>query len=257
MMERAVSVALVGVGGNGSQMLTGLARLDRAMRELGHPGGLDVVAYDPDTVSPANVGRQLYSPADVGLYKAGVLVHRVNLFYGLAWRAAPVRFEANVGKHHELLITCVDSAKSRRVIHRKLAQEWHNGPTYWLDLGNRQKDGQVILGQPSALNAAKTTTSAAFLRGRMKEEAKPASRLPTVIDLYPELLDESLVEDDAPSCSLAEALENQDLFINDHVSRWALQMLWELFRNGRIDYHGVLLNLESGEVNRIPVPAER
>jgi PRTRC genetic system ThiF family protein len=74
-VEDQVTVDLIGCGGNGSQMLTGLARLDRALRALGHPG-LVVTAWDPDTVSEANVGRQLFSPSDVGLNKATVLVHR-------------------------------------------------------------------------------------------------------------------------------------------------------------------------------------
>eukprot|EP01031_Cornospumella_fuschlensis_P020928 gene20928-25647_t len=49
-----------------------MAKSSRAMRALGHPCGLHVRAFDPDTVSEANVGRQLYSRADVdGGYGTG------------------------------------------------------------------------------------------------------------------------------------------------------------------------------------------
>ena len=45
-IDRAVKVALVGCGGNGSQMLTGLARMHLALRAFGHPG-LNVTSMTP------------------------------------------------------------------------------------------------------------------------------------------------------------------------------------------------------------------
>ena len=57
--QHPVTVNLIGAGGTGSQVLTCLARLDTALRGLGHPG-LFVTLYDPDTVTEANIGRQLF-----------------------------------------------------------------------------------------------------------------------------------------------------------------------------------------------------
>ncbi|MGV3720870.1 MAG: PRTRC system ThiF family protein [Actinomycetota bacterium] len=248
-LEREVRIHVAGCGGNGSQMLTGLARLDRALRSLGHPAGLWVGAFDPDTVSGANVGRQLFYERDIGRNKAAVLIHRLNACYGTAWEACAELYDGRRGVAPDsfgdgaadILITCVDTAKARREIHTAIASKQYRGanwtPLYWLDLGNRQVDGQVVLGQPQdAIN-------------------RPiAGRLPTVTDLFPELLDETIPEDNRPSCSLAEALESQDLFINDHVSRWALQLLWTLFRKGRIRHHGAFINLDDGVVQPLPVP---
>ena len=81
--------------------------------------------------------------------------------------------------------------------------------------------------------------------------------LPTVLDLFPELDREDFEEEDTPSCSLAEALDKQDLFVNDHVSRWALHLLWVWFSQGKIAHHGYFINLEDGRVNPIPVPTGR
>jgi molybdopterin/thiamine biosynthesis adenylyltransferase len=67
LLDRRVTIHLAGVGGNGAQMAACLARLDIAIRALGHPHGLFVHAFDPDTVTEANVGRQLYSPSDIGV----------------------------------------------------------------------------------------------------------------------------------------------------------------------------------------------
>ena len=249
LLTTQVNIALVGAGGNGSQMLTGLARLHTAMLALQHPAGLRVTVYDPDRVSESNVGRQLFSPSDIGQYKACVLVHRINCYYGLDWEARPTRYTTPLTYGPDLtdiVISCVDSAASRREIENLLAERRTSTPHYWLDLGNRQSDGQVILGNPIA-----KFNQARIVDGKTKV-VQPL--LPTVMDLFPELRNKRMKEDDTPSCSLAESLEKQDLFINDHVTRWALHLLWTLFRTGRIEHHGYFINLTSGAVNPLPVP---
>ena len=233
-------VHVVGCGGNGSQILTGLARLHYAITALGHPGLL-VTAWDPDEVSRANVGRQLFSPSDVGHNKAAVLVNRLNAFFGLAWRAAPTkwrwRYEPNAWP--DIVISCVDSAAARREIGAAL----HHKPDvyYWLDLGNRADDGQVVLGCPI---------------WNEEHGQRHPERLPTVLELFPELLNKRLKEDTAPSCSLAEALERQHLFVNQSVVTPALQILWQLFRFGVITWHGAFVNLKTGRTAPLPVDLE-
>ena len=81
-----VSVHVIGAGGTGSQVATNLARMDMALRALGHPG-LHVTVFDPDTVSEANIGRQLFSESEIGLNKAVALVTRINRFFGSTWVA--------------------------------------------------------------------------------------------------------------------------------------------------------------------------
>ena len=62
--QHPVTVNIIGAGGTGSQVLTGMARLDVTLRALGHPG-LFVTVYDPDIVTDANIGRQLFGPSDL------------------------------------------------------------------------------------------------------------------------------------------------------------------------------------------------
>ncbi|MEN8504177.1 MULTISPECIES: PRTRC system ThiF family protein [Paraburkholderia] len=149
-LDRRVNVALIGCGGNGSQMLTGLARLNHALTALGHPG-LHVTAFDGDTVSDANIGRKMFSPADVGQYKSAVLVHRLNAFFGLDWHARPKHAGADELVHvgPGIAIVCVDSAAARA----KLAKTLQSTAAYVMDLGNRASDGQVIFGQAGRPNA--------------------------------------------------------------------------------------------------------
>lgn len=240
LLDKRVSVHLVGVGGNGAQMAACLARLDIAMRALGHPYGLHVSAFDADRVSEANVGRQLYSAADIGRHKAIITIHRLNQFYGLDWTAVPRRYEDAQQAHAfsrgaDILISCVDSRAARRQLHR-LAFEGHAGYHYWLDLGNTESTAQVVLGQPACRRAS----------------GDPA-RLPCVTELFPELLNPGVPDDDRPSCSVRMSLASQGLFVNDVAVRFAAQLLYELFSKGRITAHGVLVNLDSKRSGPIEV----
>jgi len=231
-LEKCVNVALIGCGGNGSQMLTGLARLNHALTALGHPG-LQVTAFDGDTVSEANIGRQLFSPADIGQHKSVVLVHRLNAFFGLDWHARPIHAGASELVHvgASIAIVCVDSAAARA----KLARTLRSTAAYVMDLGNRASDGQVIFGaSPSASHAGGVPLRWPY-------------------DVLPELIDTSAPEDDTPSCGLAEALERQELFINQAIVTPALGILWEFFRHRQLTWCGAFVNLKTGHVRPLPV----
>ena len=237
LLNGPVQVVVVGAGGSGSQILTGLAQLDHAMKSLGHPGGLAVKAVDDDVVSPSNVGRQMFYPSDVGQNKADVLINRINMAMGTNWGSIPMKVTKESSIRADLVIGCVDTRKAREAI---LHAGIKGGATYWLDLGNRQHDGQVILGEFPT-----------------REKVKDASRLPTVADLFPETCDPSQEGDDSgPSCSLAEALEKQSLFVNRGVALYALNMLFELFRYGGLSHHGVFVNLKTARTSPLPVDPE-
>lgn len=76
---------------------------------------------------------------------------------------------------------------------------------YWIDFGNAKDTGQVVL---STVGNVKQPESEIYL---------PVERIPFVTEQYGELLRISDT-DDTPSCSLAEALEKQDLFINGSLA---------------------------------------
>lgn len=248
-LDRVVEVVLIGCGGNGSQMLTGLARLNHAIRVLGHPG-LRVVTFDPDTVSEANMGRQLFSAADVGQNKATVLTHRVNMHFGLDWLARPKRCglaELTSVMSGAIVIVCVDSAKARREIHKCIGEK---RDVYLLDLGNRASDGQAIFGH-TQLRPQQTAESREIPRVTIHPDG--SALLPYPYDVLPELIDKDQPEDDAPSCGLAEALERQELFVNQSIVTPALAILWEFFRHGRLSWYGAFVNLKSGSMRSLPV----
>lgn len=245
---RPFRIALIGCGGNGSAVLFGLPYLHQAMLAWGFARGLEVTVLDPDTVSETNCVRQPFGRGDIGQNKAEVLVNRVNLFHGLNWTAVPAAFtkETNPCRSYrpfavDFVISCVDTRKARRKIHRELFDR--NSPwgetRYWLDLGNGAASGQFVLGQP--LNRA---------------NRKKRDRLRTVSELYPGIMDADNGEEDLPSCSAAEALERQEPFINNVLATSALSMLTRLVRYGKLSYHGGFYNAQTGLVAPLAIDPE-
>ena len=238
LITRKVRIYVAGVGGNGAQILACLARLDIALRELGHPEGLTVVAFDPDTIAESNIGRQVWFPSDLGEYKAIVQIERLNLAYGLDWEAVPTLFVPSSYRRHDydILISCVDTRSARAGFHHAITKGYGPG-FYWLDLGNLESIGQVVLGQ---------------VPERESRKSDPL-RLPMVTELFPELMDRSVPEVNIHSCSLRISLQSQGLFINDVTARYAAQLLYTLFSKGHLQHHGALINLQSLRTNPIAI----
>jgi PRTRC genetic system ThiF family protein len=230
-----ITVALIGGGGTGSMLLTELARISTALHAI-DGRQLRVTLYDADTVSEANRGRQMFAPCDVGRYKADVLIERVNRFFGLNWESKPHEVnERYIDCRYNIVITCTDTKKSRRLIGKEVARvcndkynQKHGSPTrhfFWLDCGNTLNTGNVIIGSPDYG--------------------------------WPNILEhkawENAEDRTAPSCSIADALTRQDLFINRWVATYAGEWLWQFLRQKRIDWRGAFVNLEAMRFRKIPV----
>jgi PRTRC genetic system ThiF family protein len=110
---------------------------------------------------------------------------------------------------------------------------------YWLDLGNNAASGQFVLGQPN--NAA---------------NRKKRDRLPTVAELYPEIVSSKREENDQPSCSAAEALTRQEPFVNQNLAYQSLALITQLLRRGSLAYQGGFCNLVTGCVVLLPIKSQ-
>lgn len=108
------------------------------------------------------------------------------------------------------------------------------------DFGNSQTKGQVIIGtvrekvlQPSS------------------QEYIPMPKM----NVITEEVDYAKIKEkeSGPSCSLAEALEKQDLFINSTLAHIGCDILWRMFKEGKTLYRGAYVNLETLKVTAIPV----
>ena len=77
--------------GTGAQWVRSITRVVYALKRA-HRSAPWVKFIDPDRVEAHNVGRQLFTPANVGLSKAEVLARRFNYALGLdiAWFPEPL-----------------------------------------------------------------------------------------------------------------------------------------------------------------------
>lgn len=236
-----IIINLIGAGGTGSRMLTELARMNHSLIALGH-AGLQVNLFDDDVVTNANQGRQLFADAEVGLPKAVALINRTNRFFGTNWKAIIEQFLTtnlkslpNRGRAN-IYISCVDTVSARFDIATCLKDctGYSNfelsKSLYWLDIGNSQNTGQAVLSTIGEINQPNSNLY------------RTVSNLPMVTDEFKELL-EAQTDNNEPSCSLAEALEKQDLFINAVLASMGASLLWKLFREGMTAQRGFFLNL--------------
>lgn len=231
-----ISVDLIGAGGNGSQMLSCLARIDYALRQLGRVG-LNVTVYDNDTVEEPNIGRQLFAACDLGRNKAECLVTRFNRIYGNDWKANSRKYERC--SKANIIISCVDNVKTRinigKTLQKKMGTSKEFCNYYWLDLGNGQTSGQAVLG------------TGVTEKQPMSESFDAVKELKSITDIFNlKNVDEA---DSGPSCSLAESLEKQDLFMNSTLVQASASLLWNLLKDGMITTNGFFLNMEDFKMN--------
>jgi PRTRC genetic system ThiF family protein len=233
-----ITITVIGAGGNGSLLINQLARINVALKALGRKG-IHVNLFDHDIVTEANVGRQMFSPSDIGSFKSTCVITRVNRFFGTSWKAFVVKIEDKDVDIDEfssnIIITCTDNRISRLNVKRLLDQyEKENyidvyRTFFWLDLGNRKDIGQIIMGTYLCYEKLK---------------------LPTVVDYFENYSTEP-DDDNTPSCSLAEALEKQDLFINSFVTNVAAKLLWDILTKSSFDWHGAFINTRTLNIKKL------
>ena len=246
-----IAVNVIGAGGTGSKLIIALLEMNHSLIELGH-AGLFVRLWDDDLITNANLGRQRFAESETGLCKSVAIINRVNRWAGTNWKAEARKFEKdskerlpeNAGA--SFYISCVDSVKARFEIADILGRlsngkAYSNRPRYWLDFGNSQHTGQVLL---STIGTIKQPNS---------QKYETVASLPMVTEEFGELLKQSEQQDNTPSCSLAEALEKQDLYINSSLVQMGCSLLWSLFRNGLTPYRGFFHNLKDFRTHPIKV----
>ncbi|MCW4469826.1 PRTRC system ThiF family protein [Flavobacterium sp. MFBS3-15] len=170
---------------------------------------------------------------------------RCNRFFGTGWKAINRKYDSQSGNlKAAIYISCVDTVASRFEIAELLSgargSHYANVPRYWMDFGNGKDTGQVVL---STIRKVKQPKSDTF---------EAVESLPFVTEEFGELLRQSETDDDSPSCSLAEALEKQELFINSALAQMGCSLLWQMFRSGMTTHRGLFLNI--ADFRAVPLP---
>ena len=219
-----ITITVIGCGGTGSHFVLLLARMVHAYRSLYRNRDISVILCDGDLVSPTNVSRQAFVTTEIGLNKAEALVTRYNHMYGFEWQAYTdyVNHARLNDISANIIVTCVDKLQPRRIINGLMKSaiktdygndsRWQE-PMLWIDTGNTRNTSNIFASVPGDK---------------------------TIIDHYPNLKE----DDTMPSCSTAEALLNQSLFINTITADIAAMMLWDLLYLYKIPANTTFINLE-------------
>lgn len=141
-IERRFYVSLVGCGGTGGHAAESLCRL------LPRHAGL--ILIDHDRVEERNLSRQNFIRSEVGGFKSEVLAGRLAKRFGrgVGYSTLPVAMVELPAPG--LVIGCVDNGIARSDIERRVgasfAQSSFSYPSWWVDAGNGDSYGQVIIG---------------------------------------------------------------------------------------------------------------
>lgn len=223
--EKTLYVCLVGVGGTGSALALSIARLAYHLKEKGQ--NLDITFVDHDTVDESNLGRQFFCPPELGWNKAETMALRLNAAFGLQIRAVPVKFKASLlddwweGKPG-LLIGAVDNHLARSEI--ASAVEVSSGKVWWLDCGNANSSGQVLMGNLGCREAE-------FIK---VDELGLVNGLPAPHVQAPDLLLPNPDDEPAISCAELTMREEQSLVVNQMVASIASQYCYEFLLRRRV-----------------------
>lgn len=227
-----VNVTLIGCGGTGSHIAQSLARLAAHCRETSS-ASMSICLIDGDRVENRNVGRQLFSIADIGKNKAQVLAARFSAVFGLAIAAVPHMLEPNMARNqtgYGILVGAVDSAAGRHAIAHQLdTRNWR----LWIDCGNHEQSGQVVCG---------TTLSPERMQKAI--QLGMCAKLPAAPLLYPELLKEPPAR---PREDCAAAMEDnaQSLMVNQMMAAISGQYLYDLVIHRRLTRFRTVVDLTS------------
>jgi PRTRC genetic system ThiF family protein len=258
----AVRVFLVGCGGTGSWLAPSVARLARTLADSGRE--VSVCFVDDDRVEEANIPRQNFCRAEVGLRKSVALAVRYSAAWNVEIAAVTEKFypalltedlgggwRATRGDALTVIVGCVDNAKARRSIHAALeGANYPNLPQahWWLDCGNAKESGQVLLG---------SAPTPEHLRDAFPN-AKLCRSLPAPSLVAPELLKARQEERAAKRMSCAElmALNMQSLMINQEVASKAADYLWRLTGGAPLRKFATYFDAETGTARSLYVTPE-
>jgi PRTRC genetic system ThiF family protein len=250
---RQINVIMVGLGGTGSWLAPHAARVVKQLVDRGR--SVKLIFIDHDIVEPANVDRQNFCLAEVGLHKARVLALRYGLAWGLDITAITQPFDLD-GKMPDIsawgtlnvFVGCVDNARARQALAymlHKNAKDSELPKIYWLDCGNTRDNGQVLLGSVPGEGDMSALAYAFDLPGVCTCLPGPDMQDPSLLVARPEELAGAA---DAMSCEAMAQANAQSLMINQQIAAVAADYLLRLLVTGNLKKFQTFVDLPSGTV---------
>ncbi len=246
--DRPIQAILVGCGGTGSHIAQSLARIAAHVQQAGLPS-LQLVFVDGDTIEAKNVGRQLFSPAEVGRNKAQSLAQRFSVALGQRISAIPEMLSHTIlGDLRRrdaitILIGAVDTAEARQLLHDGLE---YGAAQLWLDCGNEESAGQVCVGSSVDSTAIRQAFTIAGL----------CSALPAPSLQYPDLLKAVPKKVEREDCAARQEDNIQSLMVNQMMAAIAAEYLYNLIVRRRLATFATIVDLTTLTMRSQPITCQ-
>lgn len=241
---------IIGAGGNGGYFIASLARivaLSNAKLKLGGRPEHKITVIDADDVEEKNLMRQNFIRADIGKKKAFTLAQRYSRAYGIeinyidGYMNTPemLRSLAQATAIAPVVVGAVDNNKTRAIIYQVFKD--HQG-MFWLDAGNEEWGGQVVLGYNAGMMANKDHERNA--------QRKHAFNLPSVAHLYPEILEATDKLPNEMSCAERAVSNPQNIFTNQTAANLMTGFANVIINSDPLTqtglkYHAVIFNTQT------------
>lgn len=238
---------IIGAGGNGGYFIPQLARatsLANRILQIENRTQHTITIIDADEVEDKNLTRQNFLPMDVGHNKAAVMASRYGRAFGLEinyideYLEGPDKLREIIGSNGgtPVVIGAVDNNKTRAIIHQ-VFKERRN--MFWLDAGNEEWAGQVVLGYNSG--GYKPTKG---------EKGPHLFDVPSVADIYPEILEATDKLPTELSCAERAVSNPQNIYTNMTAANIMMGFANTLLTANKADgvglkQHAVVFNSET------------
>lgn len=225
------NIVQIGLGGTGSRLLQMASTLYYSFSNSSvGKKNLQITIVDGDVYEQKNMFNQPCIPGDIGKSKAEVLARRYQMPSGIPINYVN-RFLTNksdvtsllkqYGNYINVIITCVDNDESRCMIHEVFKSQKN---LIWIDAGNEKASGQVVMGV----------------------RANGCTYLPSVVDLYPTILEKTTKLYNGEGCSRGLPADvrkiSQNLITNVTSATLCLNYLSLLFSGEQIGVYEVNFN---------------
>ena len=240
---------VIGVGGTGSQLVPHLARaIYSDSKKNGDIPCHQLILADADFVEEKNILRQNFFKSDIGRNKAEVMALKISSVFNLEVESYSQFIESHKTLDRLLhpylskgytpfIIGCVDTNAVRVMLHDYVNNYKHptinkNRVIFYLDAGNEEFAGQVVLGvrvnDSNKIQSPKSSSNFNY----------SSYNLPTVVDLYPDILEseDKFVSD--LSCAERVVSNPQAADVNLEAANQLYKIISNCLR-GKLDYHHV------------------
>jgi PRTRC genetic system ThiF family protein len=244
-----ISIILVGCGGTGSFLALHLARMAYHARER-RGLGIQMLFVDPDQVEEKNIGRQNFCCAEVGRNKAVALATRYSRAFGLEIGYLETHFEpvVLVQRNDDLTLVCgcVDNAQARQEIAEAVTNYRR---TWWLDGGNHDHSGQVLLGDRPEIQSPDISPLGVCVGLPL-----PSVQCPELISPTPALpRAASTRTGEGVSCADLALADVQGLMVNQAVAGWMAVYASRLLVSRDLDMMATYFDLASGSARSVGI----